>query len=60
MIIYTCHYCSSDDLVGPFEMDGVVGERYYAHGMIWTVCRGCNRSHFRGSGYTIKEGESNA
>lgn len=43
----TCSHCGNDDLVGPFEMDGIVHGEYRPFGEWWTVCRGCGRSDNR-------------
>ena len=44
----TCSHCRSVDLVGPFEMDGIVAGEYRPSGETWTVCRECGRSDHRG------------
>jgi hypothetical protein len=39
-----CEHCGADDVVGPFEMDGMDHGTYRPSGMWWIVCRKCNRS----------------
>lgn len=36
-----CRRCSSSNVVGPFEMDGMDNGTYRPSGMFWTVCREC-------------------
>ena len=36
-----CRRCSSANVVGPFEMDGMDNGSYRPSGMFWIVCRGC-------------------
>jgi hypothetical protein len=39
-----CRHCGCDDVVGPFEMDGVVRGQYVPAGAWWIVCRACGGS----------------
>jgi hypothetical protein len=41
---HACSHCDATDVVGPFEMDGIVDGEYRPRGEYWIVCRVCNRS----------------
>ena len=39
-----CPHCESDNIIGPFEMDGYADGKYQAKGLHWICCRDCGRT----------------